>query len=277
MKAVPILALTNAAALGLVILLYVQQEDLKAQVSSARSNSGGRSAAVADGQLEDRAELAARLDRIERRLANRESGGGAEAAAGTKPNAPSGRSGADSRPEQEHASPAAEAPGNAPSTDPAADFDPQEMEVFRRKVTVANEINAQEARVQRVVEDIDRLVSESKIGRLDEKQKKVVAGVILGAREKMPGLWRRVSASVEGQNLPRDQMGQLMRAEFETLRTETLTALEETMPAVDAKTLVDESMRERGGFMFGGRDGGMGVPGGPVRGTRGGAGGEAGR
>jgi len=277
MKALPILALTNAAALGLVIVLYVQQEDLKSQIVSARSTPGGRSATLADGQLEDRAELAARLERIERRLANRESSEGSAAVEKSGANAPEARVGGEASPEPGHASAAPESGAPASTADASGEFDPQEMEIFRKKVTVANEINAKEERVRRVVDDIDRLVAENKIGTLNEKQKKVVANVILGAREKMPGLWRKVNASVEGQNLPREQMGQLIRAEYETLRTETLTALEETMPAVDAKTLVDESMRERGGFMFGGRDGGVGVAAPPVRGTRGGPGGGAGR
>ncbi len=255
MKAVPILALTNAAALALVILLYVQQEDLKTQIGGNRNSGSQRGSGVAERNLGDAAELADRLDRIERRLANREST--AASAVGVEAKAPptGARTGSGGVPAEGHASASPEAAGQLPPLDPPADFDPQEMETFRKKVSIANEINSKEERVQRVVDDIDRLVSENKIGTLNEKQKKVVAGVILGAREKMPGLWRKVASSVEGQNLPRDQMGQLIRAEYETLRTETLTALEQTMPAVDAKTLVDESVRGGGQFGFG-RDGG---------------------
>ncbi|MHC4224396.1 MAG: hypothetical protein ACYSUN_10430, partial [Planctomycetota bacterium] len=37
MKAIPILAITNALALVLVVVLYVQQEDLQSQLKSARA------------------------------------------------------------------------------------------------------------------------------------------------------------------------------------------------------------------------------------------------
>ena len=42
MKALPILVVTNALALGLVLLLYLQQEDLKSQISNPRSSATSR-------------------------------------------------------------------------------------------------------------------------------------------------------------------------------------------------------------------------------------------
>jgi|GEM_PF-6870883 len=65
MKLVPILVVTNALALGLAILLYFQQEDLKSQVGSARSTPVRR----ADAPV-DTAELYDRLARLESRFAS---------------------------------------------------------------------------------------------------------------------------------------------------------------------------------------------------------------
>ena len=59
MKAIPILIITNALALGLVIVLFLQQEDLQTQLSSNRS--GGVRDVPADTGQNDRI---AKLERV---------------------------------------------------------------------------------------------------------------------------------------------------------------------------------------------------------------------
>ena len=54
MKTVPILVVTNALALGLIILLYVQQEDLKSQLGSSRNGARREEVPVDTTELQDR-------------------------------------------------------------------------------------------------------------------------------------------------------------------------------------------------------------------------------
>ncbi|MCK6459609.1 MAG: hypothetical protein L6Q95_06900 [Planctomycetes bacterium] len=246
MKIVPILAVTNALALALAIFLYVQQGELKAQTGSRRSDSG------------EVARLAARLESLEREhqrvleMRGIEPAPAAEApaaAADPEKGAAAGETPAlGARPAEE---------GEEPPAAGGEEFDPKEMNVFRKKVRKALELNNEEDQKVRIFERIDELVKQNKIAPLSAKQKESVAATVLVYRRKIPEVWRKVAEGGGMENVSREERGRIVRAEYEALRTEAQRSLEEFMPAVDAKTYLDETMRDqmRGGF--------GGFPGGP--------------
>ena len=244
MKTVPILAITNALALALAIFVYVKQGET--QAASRRS----------DGVRSEPAELAQiKMEIADLKSANAareyapEAASDAPAAHGaTTGSSGSGAHGGSdapplaSQPPEEGADPAAAAPPE--------EFNPQEMETFRKKVRKANELNETEEQVKRVTDRLDELVRENKIAPLNPRQKEAVATTVLAYRKKIPMVWQKVRASGTLENTTNEERGRIMRAEYETLRTEAQRSLEEFMPAVDAKTYLDDSMREtmRGGF-----------------------------
>jgi hypothetical protein len=243
MKIVPVLAITNALALALAIYVYVEQG----------SNRGGsvRSDVVRSDPIEN-ARLEMRINELERLLAAkaRESSGAPDALAhGTTEDPAGAPAGSDG------ASPLASQPPEA-GADPAGsveeEFNPREMDTFRKKVKKANELNEAEDQKTRIIESVDRLVKENKIGPLTPAQKESVANTVVVSRKKGIDIWRKLreSGTLEGTN--REEMGRLVRQEVETIRTETQRALEEIMPAIDAKTYLDETMRDQvrglGGF-----------------------------
>ena len=245
MKIVPILAITNALALALALFVYVKQGET--QTASRRS----------DGVRSESAEIAQLKMEIEDlKRANAARGYASEAASDvpTLPSraAPAPHEGVNpaplaSQPPEEGADPAAAGP---------EEFNPQEMETFRKKVRKANELNDAEEEVRRVTDRLDELVRENKIAPLNPRQKEAVATTVLAYRKKIPMVWQKVRASTL-ENTTNEERGRMMRAEFDTLRAEAQRELEAIMPAVDAKTYLDDSMREtmRGGFAggFGGR------------------------
>jgi len=241
MKAIPILVITNALALALAIFLFVKQGSLETQLSSRRSDVSARSDAG------DASRLALRIDELERRLeaqgaglAARDAGADRPAAAGT-----TGEGGAPAfaAPESEE--------GTGPAVEPGAGvaFEPQEMEVFRQKVRKALELNAEEDQVTRVAERLDQLVEQNRIAPLSPRQKEAVARIYLEHQRRMPMVWQKLRESGAFENTPREQRGELVRAEYDNLRAEAQRALEDLMPAADAKTIVDEALAQRG---FGG-------------------------
>lgn len=236
MKAVPILVITNALALGLVVLLFVQHSDLESQLSSTRTPAARRAEVVAESGVEDRI---ARLERLMRARTG-EAGGmdpspaGEESAAGAEVVAQEG----------EAASATGTEPGAADGD--LASYDPAEMDRFRKKVRRAIELNAEEDQVTRVVDRLDGLVSENKIAPLTSKQKTSVAQTILSTRSKVPTIFRRLRESGAFGDVPREERGQLIRAEFDSLRAEAQKELENTVPAADAKTILEDSLGDRG-------------------------------
>ncbi|MHC4135481.1 MAG: hypothetical protein ACYTDU_04705 [Planctomycetota bacterium] len=247
MKAVPILVVTNALALGLVVLLFVRQSDLESQLNSTRTPTVRRAEVIEEGGVQDR------IAHLERLMRARSGEGGAvglapaETAVGEE--LPTGAGGP--------------APGDdaAPAAAGEADaeygsYDPQEMNRFRKKVRRANELNSEEDQVNRVVDRIDGLVSENKIAPLTKKQKGNVARTILSTRRKVPGVFRRLRESGALNDVPREERRQIIRAEFENLRVEAQKELENTVPAADAKTILDDSLGDRGMWRGMGGDGG---------------------
>jgi len=261
MKIIPVLAITNALALALAIYLYVELGQLRSQSGARRSDP-------------DSARLAGRLDALERQLdvdramPLRETDTSPAAA----DNAPVRIAPAVSTAAQGDApvarSPEGEAidPGAADAA--AENISPQQMEVFRRRVKKAIDLNNEQEQKDRVIERIDQLVSENKIAPLNAKQKDGVAATVLAYRQKIPGVWRKLQESGTLENMSREDRGSAFRAEFDSLRTEAQHALEEIMPAADAKTYLDETMRDqmRGGF--GGGFGGAPAPQAPARPSR---------
>ncbi|MHC4549798.1 MAG: hypothetical protein ACYTEZ_13580 [Planctomycetota bacterium] len=237
MKAVPVLVLTNALALGLVVLLFFQQSDLESQLNSGRTSAPRRTELV-----EDSAGMQDRIARLERLLAAQRRG-----------DAPAGEAEGLARSAGDPAAGSSEPAGDLPPAAEAgpsglADYDPREMEQFRRKVRRANQLNDQEDQVQRVVTRLDTLVGENKIAPLTPKQKERVAETILATRGQVPQIFRRLRESGAFGETSREERGQMIRAEFESLRVEAQKQLEEVVPAADAKTIMDDSMGDRGGF-----------------------------
>ncbi len=241
MKIVPVLAITNALALALAIFLYFQQDELKAQAGSRRSDPGevGR--------------LTARLDTLEREY------GRVLAMKDVEP-VPAGEAGAPpamAAPEEGARGGETPALGSRPAEEgaepPAAggeEFDPQEMNVFRKKVRKALELNSEEDQKVRIFDRIDELVKQNKIAPLNAKQKEGVATTVLAYRRNVPAVWRKVAEAGAMENVSREERGRIVRAEYDALRAEAQRSLEEIMPAADAKTYLDETMRDqmRGGF-----------------------------
>jgi hypothetical protein len=265
MKAVPVLVVTNALALGLAVLLFFQQEELKSQVSASRG-AGSRNV---DSAV-DRAVLDERLAILEARLA---SGRGSTLERETPAPAPAPAEGGSS------ASPSSAAPGSSPaptfaspalpgdSAVDASSYDPAEMESFRRKVRVALDLNREEEEVKGVVDALDGLATRSQIGSLSDVQKEKAAKSIVSARRKIPEVWRKVMADPANQNLPWDQRRQVIQSEMGNLRAAAQKELEEFIPAADAKKIAEETLRGDRGVQAlqaaqPGR-GGVVVPGGP--------------
>jgi hypothetical protein len=244
MKTIPILVITNALALGLAIFVYVKQGE----------NAGSARRSDARSDTSEVAELRRRIDELE--LAARTYRPHPTADAMDDAAAPSGATkGAPARAAEGEA-PLASPPPADPAADPGAtgseDFEPQEMEIFRRKVRKANDLNQEEEQKKGIVDGIDRLVKDNKIAPLTPSQKESVANTVMASRRKGMDVWKKLreAGTLEGAN--RESRGLIIRTEMETLRSETQRALEDIMPAADAKTYLDETLRDQ--MRFGGFD-----------------------
>ena len=255
MKAIPILVITNALALALAIFLFVKLGTVESQLASRRSDTSGRTGSDAS--------LRARVDQLELQMAERGvvpagRGAAAEPSAVAPPSesGEEGESPAFATPESEEGMAAGpEAPAGTP-------FDPQEMEVFRHKVRKALELNAEEDQVNRVAERLDQLVQQNRIAPLTPRQKETVGRIYTEYQRRVPMVWQKLRESGTLENTPFEDRRALVRAEYDNLRSEAQRALEDVMPAADAKTIVDETlpMAQRGfggpgGAPFGGRRG----------------------
>jgi len=244
MKTIPILVITNALALGLAIFVYVKQGENQGGV---RRSEGARS------ETSEVADLRRRMEDLE--LAARTYRPHPTADAMDDAAAPSGATkGAPARAAEGEPALAAPPPADAlaePGSTGSEEFDPQEMEVFRKKVRTANDLNQEEEQKKGIVDGIDRLVRDNKIAPLTPSQKESVANTVMTSRRKGMDIWKKLreSGTLDGTN--RESRGLIIRTEMETLRSETQRALEDIMPAADAKTYLDETMRDQmrlGGF-----------------------------
>lgn len=242
MKIIPILAITNALALGAAAILYLEVDDLKSQVSTKRGASRVESG---DSDADTAGYTQAQLDRaVERALARREPEGAArELPKGT--DAPDAEGKAIDR---ELAAP--------DSFDKDAELNRPGMDYFRQRVRLAQELNSEEDRITREVDRIDQLIANARIGSLTPVQKKKVAEALVESRDKGRLIWRGVWQREDIRNAPEETRREAFRAaiseEQETLRAETQKNLESLMPAADAATLLESNRGgDRGGRMTG--------------------------
>jgi len=235
-----LLAITTALSLGGVILLYVQQQELKEQLGA-----GSRAPTERGRDPHDDPALLSRLELLERRMLEQASTAPLPAPAPpaeTKPG--EGSTGLPTFPEES----AESAEGATPQT-----FDPREMETFRHKVKRANELNAEEDQRRAVVEQLDRMIGRNTIGAMTSAQKERTAKTVVASRTKVWGSWQRVFQNPENRDLPMEQRRELVRSEGETIRAEAQKELETFLPAADAKKIVDEQLQQGArGFLGGG-------------------------
>jgi|GEM_PF-2961571 len=241
MKIVPILAITNALALGAAALLYLEIDDLKSQVGSSRGSS--RAASGSD-EVDTQGYTQAQLDRaVERALTRR----GPEGAARSKLDA----SGDEPIEEGKAIDRSLPSPENF---DEDAEREKPGMDYFRQRVRLAQDLNGKEDRIVREVERIDQLIDSARIGSLSPVQKKKAAEVLIQRADKTRLIWRGLREREDLKNVPQDQRreayGNAYREEAETLRAETQKSLEKVIPAADAATLLESG---RGDMGFSGR------------------------
>lgn len=259
MKIVPILAITNALALALAIFLYVKLDELSSKVGSRRSD-------VVRSDTAGTADLEMRVAELEHASAARghEPAATPDAPAHGAPSAPGGAAvhgGTDAPPLASPASEDAAAAALAAAAGETQELGPQEMQVFRKNVKRAIDLNDEEEQKNRVIDRLDELVKENRIAQLNPHQKEGVATTVLAYRKKIPDVWKKLRESGAFENTSREDQGKMFRSEFDALRADAQRSLEEFMPAADAKTYLDDSMRDAmrgfGGRAqgFGGRDG----------------------
>jgi len=231
MKAAPVLALTTALSLGGVILLFLKQQDLAERLSSTSRSSAPRAGSEPDAVATERLVF---LEAELRRLAAAVHAQDPATPAATTPGGAAAAPAAE--PGRAADVPAADAPGTQ------ADLPAPAMEVFRRHVRRALELNGEEDQGRRVVEQLDRLVERSAIGAMTATQKERAAKTILTAQRKLPDVWRKVFADAQGRELPREQRVEMVRVEVEALRAEAQKELETIVPAADAKKIAEETL-----------------------------------
>ena len=134
-----------------------------------------------------------------------------------------------------------------------------DMDYFRQKVRLAEELNGREDRIVREVERIDQLIDSARIGSMTPVQKKKVAEVLIQRGEKTRLIWRGLREREDLRSLPQEERrtayGNAYREEAETLRVETQKNLETVIPAADAVTLLESNRGGDRGFTGGGRRG----------------------
>lgn len=255
MKIVPILAITNALALALAIFLYVKLDELSTKVGSRRSD-------VVRSDTAGTADLEMRVAELEHANARgHEPAATPDASAHGAPSASGGAGahggGTDAPPLATPASEEAAAAALAAAAGETQELGPQEMQAFRKNVKKAIDLNDEEEQKNRVIDRLDELVKENRIAALNPRQKEGVATTVLAYRKKIPDVWKKLRDSGAFENTSREDQGKMFRSEFDALRADAQRSLEEFIPAADAKTYLDDSMRDamRG---FGGRAGGSG-------------------
>lgn len=241
MKVIPILALTNTAALVMALLLFLEVEDLKTQVGTSRSDSRGPSEISVS--YDDFEALKGRVSRHDEQFATNGSEGRGAPLAKSADNVSSA---VEEGAAIDRSFASGEFDEEAAAKDPA-------MEGFRNRVRVAQKLNQREDRVSREIDRIDKLISDSKIGALNPKQKAQVAEQLIQYREARGIAFRGLWQSPEVQNAPDDQRRTVLRETMatlsETLKADAQAELEKVMPAADAKEVMDASRGgDRGGM-----------------------------
>jgi hypothetical protein len=251
MKAVPVLAVITALSLGAVVLLYVEQQELKEQlltssrVSNARTSSGVGVAPLDAQDIDDQ-----RIEDIVMRTLAR-----MRADETPGPAVPVEAAGAVAEGEGTDAAAADPLDVLLAETEEGNRQDVSEMKEFRTRVRRAMDLNRREDDIKRIFGTLDRLSQEGRIGALNDDQKGKVTRAIISNRQKTRNVWRNVWSSIpNNESMSRQERFQAareqVRIEYETLRTETTKEMEEIVPAADAKVIIESSMRggDTGGF-----------------------------
>lgn len=238
MKIVPILAISNALALGLVILLFVQQSDLKSQLGSSRSASRSGAAGIDVASMEQRILERLRDERGAAAPVSVETAGEARVDDPTGTGEMTASRGSDGAPT-----------GTEGGDKDAGVLQGPRMEVFRRNVRKANELNRQEDRVNGEIERLDRLVENGRIAALNEKQKSEIANKVLGFRQSSREIWGQLRSNPQLREMAREDRMKYVREEFAAMRDRAAKELEKIVPPADAKTISETAMRGGwGGF-----------------------------
>jgi len=238
MKAIPILVITNAVALGLGLMAYLELDDVKSQRGAMRQTSSREGAQGDDHTQEVVQDLRGQIARLQAKvdtLSAETSGAvGAPASADAEGGKAIDRSypvPAEFAEETELARP--------------------DFEYFRERVRLAQDANEKEERLNQQIDRLDSLITENRIGPLSDGQKKKAAEILLDTREKSRLIFRGLRERQELQNLPREQQREAWRTAFQKERDSINSAaqksLEELMPAADAETLMASSGRDFGG------------------------------
>ena len=250
MKAIPILVITTALSLGAVILLYVEQQELKEQLLTSSRSTGARTSgttlAALDAQDIDDQRIEDIVMRTLARMRTDETSGSAalvEAA------------GAVTEGEGTDAVQADPLEMLLTETEEGDTQDVAEMKEFRTRVRRAMDLNRREDEIKRIFGTLDRLSNEGRIGALNDEQKGKVTQAIISTRQKTRNVWRNVWSSIpQDESMSRQERFQTareqVRVEYESIRTATTKEMEEIVPAADAKVIIEQAVRggDTGGF-----------------------------
>jgi hypothetical protein len=126
-------------------------------------------------------------------------------------------------------------------------MDPAEMEVFRKRVRRAQELNAEEDLLRRFVERIDFLVGEGRVAPLSPDHKLEAARTLMGTRNAIPEILRERREAGDLARMSSEERRELIRAEYQRLRVETQAVLEGYLPAEDARTIIADAFHDSPG------------------------------
>jgi hypothetical protein len=127
--------------------------------------------------------------------------------------------------------------------DPSLGMEPAEMELFRKRVRAAQELNAEEDRLLRIVASIDRLVEDQRIGVLSPEQKQQAAEIVVATNNKLLEISGRVRQRQDISTMSTEERRELIREEYARVRNEARDALEAVLPAADAEVIIDDRFR----------------------------------
>ncbi len=255
MKAVSLLAVTTALMTVAVILLYVEQQELKERLlTSPRSTvarTSGTDLARLDAQDIDDQRIEDIVMRTLARMRADEVSGSA---------APEEAAGAIAEGEGTDAIAASPLEALLTETEEGDRQDVSEMKEFRTRVRRAMDLNRREDEIKRIFGTLDRLSNEGRIGALNDEQKGKVTQAIISTRQKTRNVWRNVWSSIpQNESMSRQERFQTareqVRVEYENIRAATTKEMEEIVPAADAKVIIEQSIRggDTGGFRGGRR------------------------
>lgn len=237
MKALPILIITNAVALGLGLMAYLELDDLRAQRGGSRQSASREGADDRNDYYETQiAELKQQIARLSsERGVPLPSAGEETSASGETPGKAIDRS-----------YPVPE------KFDETVELARPDFDYFRERVRLAQEENDKEERINREIERLDTLIANNRIGTLSDKAKQKAAETLIETRERTRLIWRGLREREDLRNLPREEQREAFRTAYrkeqESIHSAAQKSLEELMPAADAETLMTSARGDLGSF-----------------------------